>query len=286
MTVAISLNLSDGVVLAADSAATVPGEGGSVLKTYENAEKLFPLGDRPIGVAIYGMAALGSRSVSSYLNEFEQTDPGDVLGSDTSLSEIVEALRDFLLNAYRADLVPLLEQALGTSYENIPVEQIPILGVVVGGFSHGAFLSEVWHISIPTNEAAGSAAQERAPGQFGSNWYAMLEPIRRYFKGYDPALLGEVLNWALGARGAPTFDDQPMSPQEIAGLQEILDRHEYSIPVWAMPMAEGIAHARFLVELVISHHRYAIGAPVVGGAVRVGSVTHREGRFHILGSEA
>jgi hypothetical protein len=286
MTVAISLNLSDGVVLAADSAATVPGEGGSVLKTYENAEKVFALGNRPIGVALYGIAALGSRSVSSYLNEFEQTDPDDVLASDTDLSEIVEALRDFLLNAYLSDLAPLLAQALDMPYEDIPVEQIPILGVVVGGFSHGAFLSEVWHISIPTNAAAGSATQERAPGQFGSNWYAMLEPIRRYFKGYDPALLGEAFNYVLSARGAPTFEDREMSPQEIEGLQEILNRHEYIIPVQAMPMAEGIAHARFLVDLVISHHRYAVGAPVVGGAIRIGSVTHREGRFQIVPSEA
>jgi hypothetical protein len=286
MTVAISLNLSDGVVLAADSAATVLGDGGSVLKVYENAEKLFALGDRPIGVAIYGISALGSRSVSSYLNEFEQTDPGSVLAAASDLSQIVEALRDFLLTAYFADLVPLLEAALETPYDDIPVEQIPVLGVIVGGFSHGAFLSEVWHISVPTNAAPGSATQERAPGQFGSNWYAMLEPIRRYFKGYDPALLEEVLNHVLQSRGAPPFDQQPMSPQEIQELQEILSRHEYVIPVQAMPMAEGIAHSRFLVELVISHHRYALGAPIVGGAVRLGSVTHREGRFQILPSEA
>jgi hypothetical protein len=66
MTVAISLNLSDGVVLAADSAATVPGEGGSVLKTYENAEKLFALGNRPIGVVLPFMASqLSGREASA-----------------------------------------------------------------------------------------------------------------------------------------------------------------------------------------------------------------------------
>ena len=79
MTVAISLNLSDGVVLAADSATSIPDGAGGVAKVYENAEKLFELGNRPIGVAVYGIGAFGVRSVSSYLNEFEQRDPGGSL---------------------------------------------------------------------------------------------------------------------------------------------------------------------------------------------------------------
>jgi hypothetical protein len=109
----------------------------------------------------------------------------------------------------------------------------------------------------------------------------MYEPIRRYFKGFDLTLLFDVSNWLLQARGAATLNEQPLTQQESDDLQAVLARHEYQIPVWAMPMTEGIAHARFLVELVVSHHRYAIGAPVVGGAVRVGSVTHREQRFNI-----
>src|SRR5206468_6888121 len=42
MSVAIACNLSDGVVLAVDSAVTVPDPaGGGVAKVYENAQKLF-----------------------------------------------------------------------------------------------------------------------------------------------------------------------------------------------------------------------------------------------------
>jgi hypothetical protein len=114
----------------------------------------------------------------------------------------------------------------------------------------------------------------------------MLDPIRRYIKGFDPALLDEVANYLLTSRGAQPLNQQPLSQQEIDDLQVILQGHEYVIPVQAMPVAEGIAHAQFLVGLVVSHHRYAVGAPVVGGAVRVGSVSHREGRFHIAPSEA
>ena len=74
MSVAVSCNLSDGVVLAADSAVALR-TAGEIVKIYEPAEKLFPLGDRPIGMAVYGLAALGNRSIGSYLREFAADNP-------------------------------------------------------------------------------------------------------------------------------------------------------------------------------------------------------------------
>src|SRR5687767_8142260 len=85
MTVAVSLNLSDGVILGVDSAVTIPGTTGEA-KIYENAEKLFQLGERPIGVAIYGLGGLGARSIGSYLREFEITDPNGIVGADNDLA--------------------------------------------------------------------------------------------------------------------------------------------------------------------------------------------------------
>jgi hypothetical protein len=46
VTVAVSCNLSDGVILGVDSAVTVPAPQG-IVKVYENAEKLFSLGSAP-----------------------------------------------------------------------------------------------------------------------------------------------------------------------------------------------------------------------------------------------
>jgi len=53
MTVAISCNLSEGVVLGVDSAVTVAA--GNHYKIWEHAQKLFQMGERPIGAAIYGL---------------------------------------------------------------------------------------------------------------------------------------------------------------------------------------------------------------------------------------
>jgi hypothetical protein len=75
MTVAISCNLSDGVILGVDSAVTVPV--ADHVKIWENAEKLFQMGGRPIGAAIYGLAGFGDRSVGSYSENLRKPIPAE-----------------------------------------------------------------------------------------------------------------------------------------------------------------------------------------------------------------
>jgi hypothetical protein len=48
------------VLLAIDSAVTLPDGGGGVAKVYENAQELFQVADRPIGIAAFGLGALGT----------------------------------------------------------------------------------------------------------------------------------------------------------------------------------------------------------------------------------
>ena len=271
MSVAVSCNLSDGVVLGVDSAVTLPAPGGGVAKTYENAEKLFQLGDRPIGVAVFGLGTLGNRSIGSYIREFETRDPKKTISGDTSIGQVVEELREFLFEQYRRTVVPTLEKNLKKPFGDIPSQKLPFLGVVVGGFSAKEYLSEVWKIPLP-----GSAVRLRGKGQFGGNWFAQYGPIHRYFKGYDPAVLSEVEKFFEELRG------KPLSAAQRQKLHALVARHEYRVPFAAMPMEEGVRHVRFLVELVISHFHFTFGAPVVGGKVRIGKVTYRGEKFEII----
>lgn len=65
MSVAVTCNLSDGLILGVDSAVTI-SSGQGVNKVYESAEKIFQLGDKRVGIAIYGVAGLGERSIGSF----------------------------------------------------------------------------------------------------------------------------------------------------------------------------------------------------------------------------
>lgn len=71
LTVAVSLNLSEGVILGVDSAVTVWSPKGGIAKVYENAEKLFQIAEKPVGIESFGIGALGSRTIGSYIREFE-----------------------------------------------------------------------------------------------------------------------------------------------------------------------------------------------------------------------
>jgi hypothetical protein len=283
VTVAVSCNLSDGVVLAVDSAVTVPDPAGGVAKIYEHAQKLFQIGERPVGTAVFGLGTLGNRTIGSYIREFEQQYSNELATAGTmdGIRDVVETLRAFFLDRYMAQIAPALEEHHKTKFDELAPDQIPVLGLVVGGFSRGAFLSEVWNIALPVHKEPGSAILSRQQGDFGTNWFAMFEPIQRYIKGYDGKLMDAVIHHFLAKRAGEDGVVPDLDPDELAEIFEVLNPFEYNIPFPAMPMPEGIAHTRFLAELVVSHHRYATGAPIVGGDVVVGSVTYREGTFQI-----
>jgi hypothetical protein len=47
-------------------------------------------------------------------------------------------------------------------------------------------------------------------------------------------------------------------------------------------MDEGVAYVKFLVEMVVNHHRFAVGAPIVGGKARIGLVTYKGEKFQFI----
>lgn len=276
MTVAVACNLAEGVILGVDSAITMDDGQGHVVKTYENATKLFQLGKKPIGIATFGLGALGNRIIGICLREFEKQDPQGVVTKDASLEETVEQLRQFFFEEYNRVVVPGIEQKNQKKFAEIPEANKPILGLAVGGFSSGKYLSEVWQILIPQNTSTKSAMRWCEEGNFRSVWFALNDPIFRYHKGYDRNLLNEVIGCLSQARG------KPLSDTENKTIEGILLKHEYQIPFSGMPIDEGVAYVKFLVEMVINHHRFSVGAPVVGGKVQIGVVTYKSGQFRIL----
>lgn len=52
MSVAVSCNLPDGLILGVDSAVTLNDAKGNIAKVYETASKLFQLGEKPIGIGM------------------------------------------------------------------------------------------------------------------------------------------------------------------------------------------------------------------------------------------
>ena len=279
MTVAIACTVPDAVILGVDSAVTI-GDANNPIKVYEDAEKIFQLGNLPVGIAIYGAASFGVRTIGNLLREFELKNPNGVLGKNKkNIKDIVEQMRIFFTAEYTKTVVPAVEALKGVPFAQIPDTEKPGLGLVVAGFSIGTFLPEVWNILIPTHAAPDSAVLQIASGNLGSAWFASFTPVFRYIKGHDPSLLNDVIGKCEEIHGAAFTEDQKKSIRDVA------NKSEYQVVFNAMPVATGIEYVRFLVQLVISHHKFATGAPIVGGCPRIGFVTYRGEQFKILENE-
>ena len=205
MTIEISCNLSDGVIMGADSAITISGKVGlpgdvreGVLKVYNEAEKIFQLCNLPVGIMTYGIGMLGERTLESYIREFEYSDKYKEKQKQSittytednpptmTIKEIAEDLKEFFIEKYEEFFKVPLEQKFGQKYEEIPPQNKPLLGLVIGGYAPGEYLSEVWQIQIPHDD---KVRQVREKGNFGSNWFGMNQAIIRLIKGFELALL-------------------------------------------------------------------------------------------------
>jgi hypothetical protein len=272
MSICVALNLSDGVVMAVDSATTMFSAPGTISKVFLDADKLFQLKSLRIGVATYGLASLHGRTIGSFISEFT-ANPKNADLAKLTLEQIAERLRKFFLDYY----ISFLEKIHSKPFDQIPGNMKGLLGLVIGGFSPGSFQSELWEVIIPTHATANSAVQRYKAGTYGLAWFASAVPIWRYIKGIDPQM-------GIDIRGCfESILGRALTQQEIdTQFAPILAKHEFHINYDGLPIQSGIACARFLVDFVIGHYTFAETHPTVGGKSRVGIVTYSHEAFAIL----
>ena len=275
MSVAVTLTISDGFIVGVDSAVTVSFGTGKT-NIYDDTEKIFQLDDKRIGIATVGLAGIGDRSIGSFIHEFESVNPGGAMDDGRQLREVAEALRDFFYRVYETTIIPAVEALRNAPFTQIPVADRPFLELLVGGYSAGAFLPELWDIRLPEHSTAGSSQQLRTPGVFGLTWHATAGPIYRYVKGIDPALRVELEAELL------KVTQRPLTQAEVQSFFDLFAKHEYQFVYNSMPIGSGIKFVRHLVDMVIQHYRVVAEDSVVGGEPRIGVVTYKGEQFRIL----
>jgi hypothetical protein len=273
MTVAVGCNLADGVVLGVDSAVTItaqrPGPTGpvqAILKVYNDAEKLFQLYDLPLGLVTYGAASLEKRTIQSYVREFEAEHDRDVVGMD-SVQGNANAIWTFLHAKYLSAL-----QQMGVDISQVSPEDRPPLGLLLGGFGHNEYLSELWELSIQADDVASGVQCRRDRGVFGSTWKGTTHGIARFHKGFAFEALDRVVQAVL------THFGNQMNPTLQQDISQIVKGTEYQIPFDGMPLQEGVQYVRFLLDIMINQTRFVVGAPTCGGRPRI-AVISKDGGF-------
>ena len=266
MTIAISLKVNDGLVLAADSASTLVGHGpggdSAVINVYNNANKIFNLRKGlPIGATTWGAGSIGTASISTLAKDLrrrlsDSADPDWHLDpSGYSVEAVANSVRKFMFEEH---YVPSLETWPG---EVAP----PSLGFVVAGYSAGASMAEEYQILIDGGEC-GPPVLLRPADQSGMTWNGQPETISRLIFGFAPQL-PNVLGQNLG-----------LPDEQITPVMEVLaGALSWQLVQPAMPFQDAIDLAEFLVDLTIKASRFLPGAPTVGGEIEIAAVSKHEG---------
>lgn len=253
LTIAISIKINDGVVLASDSASTVHSESG-VVNIYENANKIFNLcKSLPVGSITWGLGNIGNASLDTLTKDFRK-ELGSTINAETyQISHIAKDYSEFIYGLYMK------------AFAQIPDKNKPYLGLMVVGYSSKGMSAEEY-ITIISNGKLDGPAPVRAQEGCGITWNGEFEPITRLLLGFSndiPQILRDYFK---------------LDNDETNKLIELLkSRLEIFVLVPSMPIQDAIQLAEFLVDFVIKFSKFKMGPPTVGGRIEIAAITKHEG---------
>lgn len=266
MTIAISVKVNDGLVLASDSASTVlgltPGGELQVVNIYYNAIKVFNLRKGlPVGAITWGAGSIGQASISAIIKDLRERFTSEtgkkglkIDPENYSVEAVAQRLREFV---YEGLYVP--------EFKSYPSQQKPALGFIVAGYSARAPMADEFQIDIQ-NGACSGPRKLREQAESGLTWAGEPDALNRVIMGVGSGI-AEILR-----RDFKIPEDQLVSAEQTIqkGLQ---------IPVVfpAMPLQDAIDLAEFMVDMTIKFSRFRPGAPTVGGPIEIAAISKHEG---------
>jgi hypothetical protein len=270
MTICVSVKVSEGLVLAADSLAAVQGvmaigtqQVQGLLKTFDFGRKLSHFKDYPIGTLTWGTYIIGSRSVLSLIKEHEYR--------VASLGEELEKIKDRRMRGEASvDAVPQysvrkiaeaifahVKSAYDQEFSAKP--QSPPLGILVSGYSSGSFFPEQWLIDLPHSSDLTEVRPDiNGVPDFGANWFGLTDAIVRLHWGRDDALFD-------------LLKSKVKIPE--AELRSILDCRQYHVLFNGMPLQDAIEYAAYIANVSIGRFRFVTGPPLCGGEIDLAVIT-------------
>lgn len=265
MTIAISVKVNDGVVLAADSASTMVGKDPSgktvVMNIYENANKVFNLHKEiPVGCITWGAGSIGSASISTLMKDFRkiisnQNDSYKGWKVDTNnynIKNIAEKFKEFI---YDRNYIQ----------EYLKWKEKPIIGFIIAGYSSGKGMAEEYKINIDNKGNCFGPDLLRDKNICGLSWNGEPEAITRLYFGYSTGLPNILKECSLDAK-------------KIKEIMEKCNKKLVAPMVFPpMPIQDAIDLARFLVETTKHFSRFIPGASTVSGETEIAAITKHEG---------
>lgn len=255
LSLGIVVKAPEGIVLAAESRLTLEGTnvqtGDKIRVSFDNATKLLSFYDkdkatlRPVGAVTYGQAAIGQRTASSYIPEFESR----IESAPLSVEDFAGKLSEFYLEQWRAVM---------------PAEYAgPNMTFVVGGYDEGKPYGRVFQVDIPG--APTPAEKSAGDGTFGITWGGQGDVMERLIRGYSPQL-PEAMAKQL-----------KLTQAQRKEAQSVFDQFGMPLPLQAMPLQDCVDLAVFFIRTTIAAQSLTVGIRGVGGPIDVATVTRAAG---------
>lgn len=259
MTIAISMKVNDGIVLAADSASTILAQtpqGVGVINIYNKANKIFNLRKgAPIGAITWGAGSIGHASIATLVKDFRKLISVDekwkIDLNNYKIENVAKTFKEFIFDTHYTK-------------EFATWKDKPNLGFMIVGYSSGETLAEEWKIDISNGKCNGPYLV-RKKEEVGITWNGEPEAITRLYLGFGTAL-PKVL------KKAGIQEEKIRTVIELC--QKMLVVQMVTPP---MPIQDAIDLAEFLVETTVKFSKFAPGAPTVGGPIEIAAITKHEG---------
>ncbi len=226
MTIVVAVASPDGIVLGADSRTTLSFGQRHRIST-DAAEKVFDLGG--FGVATYGLASIGPRTINGLMDEFIATTEEDEDCSD--VEQFTRKLANFFNERYAA------------AYEADHDEGWE-LGFIVAGYD-ALGIGHAWEIGIPGPTVNQTRLNTMESGML---WRGQVDVIGRLIKGVD---------WNALAAAEISFDQATI---------DSLKRLEYVL-LLPVTLQDAVDMTSFLVRTTIDMQRFSDGTALAPGLV-------------------
>lgn len=251
MTIALSIKVNDGLVLAADSATTM-SQGNEIINIYDNANKVFNLHKQlPVGAITWGAGNIGRSSIAALVKNFRKTITEGSLAIDPDSYTVQHIANRFF--EY------MLDQGVDHAVTNSS------LGFLITGYSMNRDFPECWHLSFSGNGHSNPELfqDEEATGGY---WDGQPEALNRLIWGFNPNILQPIL------QSVGIGDDKV---EEIMRLCHGIMNSQIITPF--MPIQDAIDIAEFMIQTTIKYVKYTPGHQTVGGPIEIAAITKHEG---------
>lgn len=250
MTIVACVKVYDGIILGADSATQIMGKDPqgnmAVLKTYQNAKKLFQFQELPIGILTYGIGNIEKKSIETLLRDFDRDNPVSS-GSEYRVEDLTKKLFNFFKDIY--------DQKFGAIAEE---RKKPVLGLFISGYSHLSTEGEEWEFILPVHTEPN---QVRGPDEFGSSWRGASIPFTRLYFGMDPRAKKDLIDSG--------FDENVM--------KKIFDKYKSPVVYDGMPVKDAVEFVKFILRTTIGLSSFEIGAPSCSEPINIAIIGPKKG---------